>query len=186
MTCIVGALDGTSVMLGADSAGVSGFDLQIRADLKVFRSGPFVMGFTTSFRMGQLLAYSLKPPSPTGALMEFMAVEFVNAVRACLKDGGFAQRQNESESGGQFLVGVSGRLFIIENDYQVAEMETEFAAIGLGAGYALGALAVTGAMRTDRRLRRALGVAERFCTGVRGPFHLISTGDSAKAPGVCK
>jgi hypothetical protein len=51
MTCIVGLVDGGRVWLGGDSAGVSGWDLTVRADRKVFRNGPYVMGFTTSFRM---------------------------------------------------------------------------------------------------------------------------------------
>lgn len=47
MTCIVGIEHGGRVHLGADSAGSTGWTLTVRADEKVFKVGPFVMGFTT-------------------------------------------------------------------------------------------------------------------------------------------
>lgn len=62
MTCIVGLVHGDTVYMGADSAGVSGLDLRLRKDSKVFLRGEFVMGFTTSFRMGQLLQHKFVPP----------------------------------------------------------------------------------------------------------------------------
>lgn len=62
MTCIVGLVDQGNVWIGGDSAGVGGYDLMLRADQKVFRNGDFLMGFTSSFRMGQLLRYKLSPP----------------------------------------------------------------------------------------------------------------------------
>ena len=52
MTCIVGLIDGRRVWMGGDSAGVSGLDITVRADAKVFRNGDFLIGFTSSFRMG--------------------------------------------------------------------------------------------------------------------------------------
>jgi hypothetical protein len=55
MTCIVGLRQGGKVFIGGDSAGISGWDVTVRADPKVFLSGPYAMGFTSSFRLGQLL-----------------------------------------------------------------------------------------------------------------------------------
>ena len=86
-----------------------------------------MFGFTTSFRMGQLIRYALEPPEPEGELDRFMSTAFVDAVRACLKDGGWARRDNEREEGGTFLVGVQGRLFAVHDDYQVDEANLEWA-----------------------------------------------------------
>ena len=88
MTAVVGLVHNGRVHLGADSAGSSGWSLTLRADEKVFRNGPYAMGFTTSYRMGQLLRYAFAPPEPTGDLQGFMVTTFVDSVRACLKDGG--------------------------------------------------------------------------------------------------
>jgi ATP-dependent protease HslVU (ClpYQ) peptidase subunit len=175
MTCIVGLRQGGKVYIGGDSAGIAGWDVTIRADPKVFVAGDYAMGFTTSFRLGQLLQYRLKLPKPPSAqkkLYPFMVSEFVEAVRECLKTGGVATKDKESEQGGQFLVGVSGRLFIVEGDYQVAEPVAPFAAIGSGAPYALGALAISRGSPLSR-VRQALSVAERFSAGVRAPFRVL-------------
>jgi ATP-dependent protease HslVU (ClpYQ) peptidase subunit len=176
MTCIVGLRHGGKVYVGGDSAGVSGWDVTVRVDPKAFVSGPYAMGFTTSFRLGQLLQFRLKLPEPPRGpkrLYPFMVREFVEATRECLKTGGVATREKEAEQGGTFLVGVRGRIFIVESDYQVVEPAAPFAAIGSGAPYALGSLA-TSKGDPVARVRQALAVAERFCAGVRGPFRILA------------
>lgn len=178
MTCIVGCVADGTVHLGGDSAGISGWSLSCRADTKVFRNGPYVMGFTASFRMGQLLRHALTPPLPQPGenLSSFMVTTFVDAVRACLKEGGVASEKNSTEAGGTFLVGLGGRLFRVGSDYQVVEQLTPFDAVGCGADLALGALhALTGQKIKPRtRLRRALSAAEAFSAGVRRPFRFVS------------
>lgn len=51
MTAIVGLVEKGNVYIGGDSAGVAGLSISIRGDEKVFKVGPFIMGFTSSFRM---------------------------------------------------------------------------------------------------------------------------------------
>lgn len=177
MTCIVGLIHDGTVYIGGDSAGIAGYSLTVRADEKVFANGPFLMGFTTSFRMGQLLRYKLTPPThpyvEPGQLMDvpkYMVTCFIDAVRECLKAGGYAEKLNEQESGGKFLVGYSGRLFIIDSDYQVGESLDGYAAVGCGADIALGALHATMTVEPRTRVMRALAAAERHSAGVRGPF----------------
>jgi len=96
--------------------------------------------------------------------------EFVDAVRGCLKDGGWAQRSNDVETGGSFLVAHEGRLFSIQSDYQVGEAVRGYHAIGCGADYALGSLASTEHLPPEERVRKALECAELFNGGVRAPF----------------
>jgi hypothetical protein len=180
MTVIVGIAQDGIVHLGGDSAGVAGYTITTRADAKVFANGPFVFGFTTSFRMGQLIRYAWIPPEPPrapGDLDRFMATAFIDGLREALKAGGWAAKENEREEGGTFLVGVSGRLFQIADDYQVGESTAGFDAVGAGDEIALGALHATsyGRMSAPRRLQIALEAAERFNTGVTGPFAYLST-----------
>lgn len=176
MTAIVGLVDAGSVYIGGDSAGVAGMSLTVRADAKVFRKKRYVFGFTTSFRMGQLIRYALEPPKPVGETDRFMATTFIDAVRECLKAGGWAKKDSEREEGGTFLVGVRGRLFTVYEDYQVAEAADGYAAVGCGDELALGALFATATTRTppQRRIEIALSAAERFSAGVRGPFVCLS------------
>lgn len=162
--------------MGADSAGVSGFELQVRADRKVFQKGEFIFGFTSSFRMGQLLQYELKIPDclPNEDIHKYMVVKVVKAVRSCLVKGGYAKKKDEAESGGCFLVGYRGCLFCIESDYQVGETVHKYAAVGCGAELALGALYATVSFKISarQRVRLALQAAQEFNASVREPFHI--------------
>jgi ATP-dependent protease HslVU (ClpYQ) peptidase subunit len=179
MTCIVGIAEGGKVYIGGDSAGVGGgLSLMVSARPKVFRNGDFVIGYTDSFRLGQLLAHSLTPPKrhPDTGIDKFMMTTFIDAVRDCLKTGGYAKKDNEVEKGGTFLVGYCGRIFLVENNYQVLEYEDGFAACGCGDQIALGAMYANPAARPLDRLRIALEAAERYCAGVRGPFHFEQIG----------
>jgi len=172
MTAIVGIVHNGSVYIGGDSGCSNGWHDSVRADTKVFKNGAYLFGFTTSFRMGQLLHHALTPPEPTGNLDRFMSTTFVDAIRDCLKAGGWAEKNNDRERGGEFLVGVAGRLFTIEGDYQVAEESVGHAAVGSGYLVALGSLHATAqtTMKPRRRVMAALGAAERYTAGVRRPF----------------
>lgn len=175
MTCIVGLVDAGKVYLGSDCAGVGpGWSLSLRDDAKVFFNGDFLIGFSSSFRMGQLLRYEFVPPARHGEqdIYAYMVTTFVSSVRQCLKEGGFAERDKEAEKGGQFLVGYEGRIFSIESDYQVGEEMAGFSACGCGYELALGALYATGDLPPIERVKVALKAAERFSAGVRGPFKI--------------
>lgn len=176
MTAIVGLVHDGKVHLGGDSAGVSGYSLTVRADSKVFTNGPYVMGFTSSFRMGQLLRHAFKAPEPDGDLEAFMTTTFVDGVREALKAGGWLSKENDREEGGIFLVGVAGRLFRVDADFQVGEAADGYAAAGCGQDLAVGALFATAGSRMapERRLKVALEAAVRFSAGVRGPFAFVS------------
>lgn len=179
MTCIVGIADKGRVHLGGDTQGSTGWSGIDRADGKVFVKGPMVMGFTTSYRMGQLLRYKLEiPEHPEGVeVYEYLCGAFIDAVRECLKDGGYTTVTHNVEQGGVFLLGYRGRLFKVEADFQVGERRDGFDACGCGEDHALGALHVAkGSPR--RRIETALAAAQRFSIGVGGPVEYVVGGAS--------
>ena len=177
MTAIVGIAHKGKVLIGGDSVGGAGTFAAVRSDRKVWSTGNFVFGFTTSFRMGQLLRYSLSiPPLKVGQTVdEYMVVDFVDAARTCLTTGGYATQQDGAEQGGSFLVGTSGRLFSIEDDYQVAEWAVGYHAIGSGNTVALGALHATEGQAPHDRIVKALEAAAEFSAFVRPPFVIETT-----------
>lgn len=64
MTCIVGLKHKDKVYIGGDSLGANtAFQKTVRADEKVFQKDDMIFGFTSSFRMGQILRYSFFPPA---------------------------------------------------------------------------------------------------------------------------
>jgi hypothetical protein len=116
MTCIVGLTDNGKIYIGGDSAGVAGLSITIRADEKVFTNGPFIMGFTSSFRMGQILRYKFKCPvqNTDQTDMEYMVTTFIDSVRECFSKNGYGKiSERETNIGGTFLVGYNGTLYNI-------------------------------------------------------------------------
>jgi len=170
MTCIVGLIDNGDVYIGGDSAGVAGLSLSIRADEKVFSNGPFIMGFTSSFRMGQLLRYKFDPPAQTVSQsdMEYMVTSFIDSARHCFSSNGFGDK--DATVGGSFLVGYKGKLYSIERDYQVGIPTADFDAVGCGSDLALGAMHATEGLKPMDRINLALEAASRFSAGVSPPF----------------
>jgi hypothetical protein len=176
MTCIVGVTDGKTVTIGGDSAGSDDWGhVAIRSDTKVFQVGPYVMGFTTSFRMGQLLRYSLEVEAPDSWDVDrFMATTFMNAVRTCLREGGFMKTESGQEQGGTFLVGVQGHLYVVDSDFQIGHTTAGYAAVGSGYMAALGALHATAPpwfeFSPRERVELALRAASDLTAWVRPPY----------------
>jgi hypothetical protein len=170
--------------MGGDAAGVAGLDLCIRKDPKVFFNRDFLIGFTSSFRMGQILQYRFEPPAhdPVVPVDTYMRTSFIDAVRKVLEDCGNMRKVNDEEYAGTFLVGYRGRLFCIENDFQVGECVYPFNAVGCGSEVAKGvihALLETDILDDDK-VRKALSITSEHNAGVRPPFTILSLPSPAK------
>lgn len=179
MTCIVGYIDKETdtVYIAGDSAGVAGLDVTLRKDPKVFETGPFIMGFTTSFRMGQLLMSSKFNPQRQvwgQSDYDYMITTFIDEVRAVFKEGGY-------EHGGSFLVGYRGQLYSIDSDFQVGEGYRNYDAVGCGEYYAKGAIEMvlqcSDEPKTEEEienfLESVLSVVVEHNAGVRPPFSIV-------------
>ena len=177
MTCIVALRDQGVIYMGCDSAGVGGYSRSNRVDPKIYRVGEMLIGFTTSFRMGQLLGYSLTLPwhHADVPVENYMVTAFIDAVRACLKTGGWAEKDKDQEKGGTFLVAYRTKIFEIQNDYQVAECVEPYNAVGCGVDLALGSLHTserTNVVDAKTRVQMALEAAAAFSAGVYPPFSI--------------
>lgn len=178
MTCIVGLVENDKVYIGGDSAGVARLDVCIRTDEKVFKKGDMIFGFTSSFRMGQLIRYKLKIPDhdPRVDDYEYLCSSFIDELIKCFKDNGYATINNNEVQGGVFLLGYNKKLYKVDSDFQVGKIIDSFDACGCGENFALGAFY---AMKEDVidpeiRITSALKAAEYFSGGVRAPFNIIS------------
>lgn len=179
MTCIVGLETEDGVLMAGDSAAVGDGDRYATRLTKVFRRGAFLIGYTTSFRMGQLLQYRLlvEPQDDEQTDLEYMATTFIDAVRACLKEGGFAKVENEQEQGGSFLVGYAGKLYSVASDFQVNSSRDGYLAIGSGEYVALGCIWSNLGQLGDRKASpdaiviSALEAAEHFNNYVYPPYY---------------
>lgn len=172
MTCIVAIAEKGNIWMGADSAGVGGLFLQTRKDPKIYCVGDMLIGFTSSFRMGQVLAYQFNPPNHEKniSIEKYLATVFIDEIRKTYKIAGYAKKESEVESAGTFLLGYRGRIFKILDDYQVAESNQKFDSCGCGVEIALGSLYSTKDLNPKTRILTALKAAESFSAGVRAPF----------------
>jgi len=175
MTIVVALKHEGDIYMGCDSAGTRGIsEIRVRKDPKVAVRKGYITGFTDSFRMGQLLQYELDyPDPPKTAHFKFMVKKVIPAVRECFGNHGFTSVRNQNkESGGEFLIGFSGSLYHIFSDFQVAEMTLDYTACGCGDHYALGSLASTEDMKPRERVLKALKVAGEFSNGIRPPYRI--------------
>lgn len=174
MTCIVAIGDGTSVVMGGDSAAVCDQDITLTAHPKVFAKGGWLIGYTWSFRMGQLLEHAWEPPRfPGGSVHGWLCTDVMESLRTLFESVGFGRVENAESKGGQFLLGWRGRVYRVGSDYSVIERDPCEAAVGCGEGYALGALHATRGQPPYDRIASALAAAEEHSTGVAGPFTIL-------------
>lgn len=174
MTCVIGLVHKKRVYIGADSAAVGSRFIRTTNLPKVFQTGPFLIGYSGSFRMGQVLEHHLEVPTQgeQESDMSYMVTHFIEGVRSLLKSKAVSAVERNKESGGQFLVGYRGRLYSINSDFHVGDMSDGFDAIGSGAVVALGAMRALEDLPPRERIQRALEIADYYIVDVTGPFHI--------------
>lgn len=182
MTCIVGIegvgeADRGKLYMGCDSSAAGGWDIRKTVHKKIFRNGPFLIGYTDSFRVGQLLEHSLNVESQgaTEADMQYLVTTFIDALRNLLVTKGMMRTEDGVESGINFLLGYRGKLYEVHSDFQVNRYAQNYGACGAGRNYALGALHASEMVGQDRpidAIKRALRAAAEFSNGVCGPFYV--------------
>ncbi len=182
MTCIVAIKDVENKMtwIGGDSLGSNGSFKISRKDKKVFKfkNTNIIAGFTTSFRMGNILTYSGNLLSESDYLdHESMVVKFVPKLIQLFGQTGFQTNNSGEVRGGTFLIAQEDRLFKIESNYQVAENFCNYDSCGCGFEVALGSLHTTENMNLTpvERIHLALKASAEFIPGVQGPFFVINT-----------
>lgn len=183
MTCIVAIKEGKTLYFGADSTAGSpstgeGYAV---ATPKIFRTGEYMVGYTISFRAGQVIHHDVdwpEPPAglPNEMLESFMVREVVPRLRNALRDGGAVKICEGVEQGAHFLIGLRGQFFNVGLDFSAVSLPADFAAIGSGRHHAYGALHALAdlQMAPEDRIRRALAAAAHYMMNVGEPFLLIS------------
>ena len=183
MTCIVGLEYEDGVIIGGDSAAVAERQIQITTTPKVFKLASMLIGYTWSFRMGQIIQYSLKDvpliPKKTDSNYRYLINDFVPFLRDIFKDAGWLTVKDNKEEGGQFLIGIRGQLFEIDSNFAVLRMSDGYSAVGSGAPYALGTLYTLKAKVNEFSniieppsyiVELALQAAAHYSTSVSAPF----------------
>ena len=183
MTCIVGLVDNGVTYIGADSLGSNGHSKMVRKDRKIFKmrdTDKAVLGYTTSFRMGQLLMYAnglIEKNEFIEVNHRYLVTTFIPKVIDLFDSNDYGGSKNDGKYGGTFLLGYKDKLYKICDDYQVAESLLQYDACGCGEEFALGSLHSTAnlQMSPQERVLQALRASSEFSTGVQAPYYIMNT-----------
>lgn len=183
MTCIVGLVHKGVTYIGADSLGSNGYSKTVRKDRKVFKlkdTSDVILGYTSSFRMGQILMYAsglIDVKDKLNINHEYLVTKFIPNVINLFEKNGYGRNNSGEKSGGTFLMGYNDKLYKIESDYQVGEPSLQYDACGSGEDFALGSLHSTEGsnLLPEERVLFALRASSEFSIGVQAPFYILNT-----------
>jgi hypothetical protein len=176
VTCIVGIEHADGVTIGADSASSNGW---IRTSHEPTRrssgSVTYLIGFTSSWRMGQLLRYQLDVAAAGHLGPGPLDGDAVHRRRAGDVEG---RRVRHCTTTAPSMAARSssaccGRLYSVFDDYQVGHAAEGHDAVGSGGALALGSLHTTRSGLIRSRARAALEAAAT--TRRRAPPFTIET-----------
>jgi hypothetical protein len=128
--------------------------------------------------MIDILTYDLSLPNLDKDIDKYMRTIFITKVTDAFKAGGYGKiKDGDDREGGNFLVGVSGRLFEVQGDFSVLNVDVFGTSVGCGRQAARGSLHSTYKLVKDpeTRVLMALKAAEELCIGVRRPFKIVDT-----------
>jgi ATP-dependent protease HslVU (ClpYQ) peptidase subunit len=169
MTCIVALKENGKIYFGADKALSDTYTIRKMSSNKIFKKGKYILGYTGSPRLGQLLEHVIELPEPpkSGADLHFIVSSLIESVRKGLKEYGFSEVENNKESGGLFIMGVDDEIFKVYSDFQVSTYENNVGCCGSGEDYAEATMeALKDILPPKERIARAIEIAGKFVTTV--------------------
>lgn len=194
MTLIAAFANDSGAWMAGDRAAAEGTDMHLISSPKIHRPAPWLlMGYTYSFRAGQLIEHGLEwedakksePPADKDA--DAFAFYLADAMIKRLKSGDWLKKNNERAQGGQWLIAWANHVYTIESDFSFIGYARNYSAIGCGMDFALGAMhlmdTISGSTNPESMMKVGMQAGKEFSSGVRwqGDFDLIST-DGATIP----
>ena len=146
--------------LSTDSSSRPWYSQKIR-DL-----GHYLVGGAGDSRPCDIILHTWKPPTPTAKdhedLLRFMVVKAIPSLQKTIEASHYSK--SDGGDGWAFLIAVGGKVFIVEDDYSVAEPLHDVAAIGSGSWYAIGAA------RGGASIEKAMEIATENDYATGSPF----------------
>ena len=179
MTCIIAITKDGTVYMGGDSAASESESGLISTTKmpKVFKKDEYLIGYAGSFRMGKFIQYSVEFPKPPSwaktpdKIDEFMNGHLIPHIRKQVKEHELEGGEKEEFN---FIIGLRGSIFEIDDVWAAYEPATDYISIGSGSPVALGSLYSTaGWSNPKKRIQIALESASKYNIYVSAPFTLI-------------
>lgn len=177
MTCICGIAAEGKVWLAGDRMASNGFIKYESTRPKVFKNGSFLIGYTTSFRMGQLLEFKWSEPPRISSKTdeEYLFTDVIDSIKKVFKDNDWSSGDQGEDAGGQFLIGFRGKLY---------EMQPNFSLMGCGVLASVGSGMYHAAatiynlqkhtdLSTEEIMGEAIETASKFVVSVGSDFDIV-------------
>jgi ATP-dependent protease HslVU (ClpYQ) peptidase subunit len=141
MTLIVGIdleIKGNKLIyLAGDRCGSNGFTKDQYVKPKVFKRDNYAFGYTSSFRMGQILEYAkISKDLPSWEDESNLYVSFVDWAKSAMKDGGFLEDKSGKTSGGNFIFFNGKLLSEVQDNFSILIPIDGLIAVGSGENHA--------------------------------------------------
>ena len=191
MTCIIAAEANGKVYMGADSVALDRtYDFDVIEGSKMFRRGEMLIGCAGQPRQAQIVKHYAHLPSQPSDINKTLPgyrdrsddqylMAFIENIRTALRDYGCMEMENGIEAGCNLIIGYHGKVYAVENHFQIHRSRRGCIATGVGAPYALASLLTS--MRppvswervdmTDK-ITVALQIASQLCVAVYAPFQV--------------
>lgn len=138
MTCISAYRDVMgNIYMGGDSIGATDYSYVTMANPKVFFRSNMVMGYTSSFRLGQILQYDFEIPEHPDGMddMTYLVSIFLKELMKTVEEKKYATIKDNELRGGIFLVGYNKRIYKVESLFNIIETNKNYASCGCGCDF---------------------------------------------------
>jgi ATP-dependent protease HslVU (ClpYQ) peptidase subunit len=178
MTCIVSFFDNNKIVLAGDKCGSNGFTRSLVKEPKVFFIKDFMIGYTSSFRMGQILKYLWNPPERTVSQTteKYLYSIVADSIRKTFKDHGFVAKSSmDEEIFGDFVICYDNRIFVMYSDLSILEHDQDIVCVGSGEYHAKVAIQILKEYESDFKiiLDRAFKIVSTNVASVSPEFDYI-------------
>lgn len=188
MTCIIAFHHNDRVVLAGDKIAVSGCQKTISQQPKVFHNGDFMIGYTSSFRMGQILKFKWQPPKiKKGQTAEnYLHTDTIDSIRKVFEDNWFLDKTKNGW--GTFIICYENKIFQISDDLGVIENVEHIESCGCGRELARGALTILLEYETDYKviLKKLYRTVSANMTAVSSEFDYITSDKKGELNGTDK
>lgn len=134
MTCIVAFKQDGKTWIAGDMLGSNGDTKKLIAQPKVFKNKNLFIGYTTSFRFGQVLEHAWNPPrhiAEDKSDMKYLVEDAIPSMMQCLKDSGVKEIADFGGYGDCIIV-YNQKIYHMQSDNAILEY-SDYESCGSGA-----------------------------------------------------
>ena len=177
MTCIISYKQDGKVILAGDKAGSNGFSGHLSKEPKVFTNGDFMIGYTTSFRMGQILNHLWTAPKRKvdQNTVKYLYVDVIPSIMECFDDHNFGDSKENKY--GNFVMVYENEIYEVQGDMSMLQHDTDIVCVGSGEYHATAAVRVLLDYEHDDKkiLNKAFKVVSDNIVSVSKEFDFITS-----------